>query len=339
MAKKGIALTGDRPTGKLHLGHYIGSIKQRVVLQDDYEQFVMVADMQALTHNAENTEKVRNSVLEVTLDNIAAGLDPTKTTFFIQSKIEGLAFLTAIFETLVTLGRLTQNPTVKTEMKEKGYGTNVPVGFLTHPISQAADILAFKPDIVPVGEDQLPMIEQTNEIAEKINRLYGNGKEIFKKVKASLPPGGEGARLPGIDGKAKMSKSLGNAIYLSDGVTDIEQKVMAMYTDPGHIHAQDPGKVEGNVVFTYLSIFDPNQNEVNELKKAYQKGGLGDVEIKKRLIGILNTLLDPIREKREYLAKKPEYILEVLKEGEKVAAARVNETAREVREAIGIQYY
>jgi len=261
MEKQQVVLTGDRPTGKLHLGHYVGSLLQRVELQEKYTQFVMIADIQALTDNFEHPEKVRNNVLEVTLDNLAVGVDPAKTTFFIQSQIPEITELTIYFLNLVTLARLKRNPTVKDEMKQKGYGENVPAGFLMYPVSQAADILFCKASLVPVGEDQLPMIEQTNEIVEKFNRLYG---ETFQKVKALIP---ETSRLVGIDGKTKMSKSLGNAIFLADSPKEIEEKVMAMYTDPGHIHAKDPGKVEGNVVFTYLDTFDSDKKEVEKIKK------------------------------------------------------------------------
>ena len=340
MAQKGTVLTGDRPTGKLHLGHFVGSIRNRIALEEDFEQFVMVADMQALTDNADNPKKVRDGVFEVTLDNIAAGLDPKRTTFFIQSQVPELAELAMLFQNLVSLGRLTQNPTVKTEMKEKGYGTDVPVGFLTYPISQAADILAFKPDYVPVGDDQLPMIELTNDIVEKFNRFYGEGKEIFKKVKAIVPEEGSNeSRLPGIDGKAKMSKSLGNAIYLSDSPEEIRRKVMLMYTDPNHIRANDPGRVEGNVVFTYLSVFDSDKESLTGLKEQYQKGGLGDVEIKERLVKILTDLLRPIREKRNFLGEKPEVVMDILKEGSARARGRAGETLAEVKKAMKINYF
>lgn len=329
-----IVLTGDRPTGKLHLGHYIGSIQNRLKLQNEHDGvFYMIADVQALTDNAENPEKVRSNVLEVALDNLACGLDPKKTTMFIQSQIPEIAELTIYFMNLVTLARLKRNPTVKDEMKQKGFAEDVPAGFLAYPVSQAADILAFKADVVPVGEDQLPVLEQANEIVQKFNSLYG---EVFKKIK---PVVAENARLIGIDGNAKMSKSLNNAIYLSDSPDAIEEKVMAMYTDPNHIHVNDPGKVEGNVVFSYLDIFDTNKKEVEELKAQYTKGGLGDVVIKKRLTEILDGVIAPIREKRELLAKDPKKVMEILREGTEKALETSKKTLEEVKEAIKINYF
>src|SRR3989344_7526591 len=332
--EKDIVLTGDRPTGKLHLGHFVGSIQNRIKLQNEYSKsYYMVADLQALTDNADNPEKVRNNVIEVALDNLACGLDPTKTIFFIQSKVPEIAELTILFLNLVTLARLKRNPTVKDEMRQKGYGEDVPAGFLAYPVSQADDILTFKANVVPVGDDQLPVLEQANEILQKFNSLYG---EVIKKIKAVTPPN---ARVIGIDGNAKMSKSLGNAIYLSDSPEEISKKVMNMFTDPGHIHVQDPGKVAGNVVFSYLDMFDPKKEEVAELKQQYEKGGLGDVVIKKRLIAILDELLAPIRERRENLAKDPKKIMEILEEGTKKAQEVAKETMREVREAIRIDYF
>ena len=331
---KKIVLTGDRPTGRLHLGHFVGSIQNRVKLQNEADQsFYMVADIQALTSNADNPEKVRSNVLEVALDNIACGLDPKKTTMFIQSEVSELAELTVLFLNLVTLARLKRNPTVKDEMKDKGYGEDVPAGFLMHPVSQAADILFCHSTIVPVGEDQKPMIEQTNEIVDDFNRFYG---KTFDRVKHLV---GDTPRLIGTDGNAKMGKSLNNGIYLSDSYEQISKKVMNMYTDPGHVHVEDPGKVEGNVVFTYLDIFDENKKEVAELKKQYQKGGLGDVVIKKRLIEVLEKLIKPIREKREELAKNPEAIMETLKEGTLQAKKIAQETMEEVRKAVKIDYF
>ena len=331
---KKIVLTGDRPTGKLHLGHFVGSIQNRVKLQDESDKsFYMIADIQALTSNAENPEKVRNNVLEVALDNLACGVDPKKTTMFIQSEIPEIAELTVLFLNLVTLARLKRNPTVKDEMKDKGYGEDVPAGFLMHPISQAADILFCHSNIVPVGEDQKPMIEQTNEIVDDFNRFYG---ETFSRVKHLV---GNVPRLIGTDGNAKMGKSLNNGIYLSDSYEDISKKVMNMYTDPNHIHIEDKGKVEGNVVFTYLDIFDENKDEVEELKKQYEKGGLGDVVIKKRLIEVLEKLIKPIREKREDLAKNPEIIMKILEDGTKKAREIAKETMAEVRKAVKIDYF
>ncbi len=335
MAKaKDIVLTGDRPTGKLHLGHFVGSIQNRLKLQGEYDAvYYMVADVQALTDNADNPEKVRNSVVEVALDNLACGLDPQKTTLFIQSAIPEIAELTMYFLNLVTLSRLKRNPTVKDEMKQKGYGEDVAAGFLVYPVSQAADILAFRANLVPVGQDQLPHLEQANEIIQKFNAIYG---EVFAKIKpiVSAHP-----RLMGLDGNAKMSKSLGNAIYLADTTEEIEKKVMMMYTDPGHIHVDDPGKVEGNVVFSYLDIFDPNKEEVGELKRQYEMGGLGDVVIKKRLAGILEEIIAPIREKREQLAKDPKYVMSLLEEGTKKARDAAQKTMEEVKAAIKIDYF
>jgi len=328
-----IVLTGDRPTGKLHLGHFVGSIKNRVQLQEKYRSFYLIADNQALTDNFKTPEKVRENVLEVALDNLACGLDPKKTTMFIQSQVSEIAELTLFFLNLVTLARLKRNPTVKDEMKQKGFRENVPAGFLTYPVAQAADILFAKANIVPVGADQLPIIEQVNEIVHKFNSLYG---EVFPKVEAVV---GEVKKLPGIDGKAKMSKSLGNAIFLSDSLKEITAKVNQMYTDPGHIHVSDPGRVEGNVVFTYLDIFDENKKELAELKKQYQKGGLGDVVIKKRLINILDNLISPIRERREYLAKDPKIIMQILEDGTKKARKIAKETLKEVRRAMKIDYF
>ncbi len=331
---KVIVLTGDRPTGKLHLGHFVGSIQNRVKLQDEADQsFYMVADIQALTSNADNPEKVRNNVLEVALDNLACGVDPKKTIMFIQSEVPEIAELTVLFLNLVTLARLKRNPTVKDEMKDKGYGEDVPAGFLVHPVSQAADILFCHSTIVPVGEDQKPMIEQTNEIVDDFNRFYG---ETFSHVKHLV---GDTPRLVGLDGGAKMSKSLNNGIYLSDSSEEISKKVMSMFTDPNHIHIENPGKVEGNVVFTYLDIFDENKEEVENLKEQYRKGGLGDVIIKKRLIGILENLIEPIRSKREELSKNPEAVMQILKEGTEKAREVAKATMAQVRKAVKIDYF
>ncbi|HRY62647.1 MAG TPA: tryptophan--tRNA ligase [Candidatus Paceibacterota bacterium] len=329
---KQIALTGDRPTGRLHLGHYVGSLKNRVKMQDEFKQFVMVADVQALTDNAENPDKVRNNVIEVALDNLAVGVDPAKTTFFIQSMIPEIAELTVFFLNLVTVARLERNPTIKNEMRQKGFEGNVPAGFLAYPVSQAADILTFKATHVPVGDDQLPVLEQANEISHKFNSLYG---ETFSKIESIIS---HAPRLMGIDGGAKMSKSLGNAIFLSDDTETIKKKVMQMYTDPKHIHVNDPGSVEGNVVFDYLTIFDPKQDEVNEFKAEYRKGGLGDTVIKNRLADVLENIISPIREKREYLATKPDYVMNVLLEGTKEARKVAAETMAEVKKVMKINY-
>ena len=331
---KKIVLTGDRPTGKLHLGHYVGSIQNRLKLQDEADQsFYMIADVQGLTDNAENPDKIRSNVLEVALDNLACGLDPTKTIMFIQSEISEIAELTVLFLNLVTLARLKRNPTVKSEMKDKGYGEDVPAGFLAYPVSQAADILFAKSNLIPVGEDQLPVIEQVNEIVDDFNRFYG---ETFSRVKHLT---GDTPRLIGIDGNSKMGKSLNNAIYLSDSYEEISKKVMSMYTDPGHVHLEDPGKVEGNVVFTYLDIFDPNKTEVEELKSQYKKGGLGDVVIKKRLIEVLEKIIAPIRTKRAELEKDKAGVMKILEKGTAQAKERAVETMQQVRKAVKIDYF
>jgi len=325
-------LTGDRPTGKIHLGHYIGSFKNRVKVQNAYRQFVMIADVQALTDNAENPEKVRDNILEVAMGYLMTGIDPRKTTIFIQSLVPEIAELTVFFLNLVTVARLNKNPTVKDEIKQKKFGDRIPAGFFVYPVSQAADILSMKAELVPVGADQIPMIEQTNEIAQKFNRLY---KPIFKKVHALV---GDVPRLPGIDGKSKMSKSLDNCIYLSDSPAEIKKKVMSMYTDPGHIHISDSGKVKGNIVFTYLDAFDPNKREVAGLKKQYRQGGLGDVVLKNRLIGILENLIGPMRKKREELLRDKKSVIKILKDGTKKARAQAAETMKEVRKAMKIDY-
>lgn len=325
-------LTGDRPTGKLHLGHYIGSLKNRVKLQDTYNQFVMIADVQALTDNFKNPEKVRENILEVAMDYLAVGLNPEKTTILVQSMIPEIAELTVFFLNLVTVAKLERNPTVKDEIKQKDFGKQIPVGFFVYPISQAADILSVKADLVPVGADQLPMIEQTNEVGQRFNRLY---KPTFKKVNALV---GDYPRLVGTDGKNKMSKSLDNCIYLADSKKEIERRVMSMYTDPSHIKVSDPGKVKGNTVFTYLDAFDPNKKEVAALKKQYQKGGLGDVVLKRRLVDVLENLIGPIRTRREKLTKDKKYVSQVLARGTEKARARAKQTMKEVRRAMKIDY-
>ena len=326
-------LTGDRPTGKLHIGHYIGSLENRVKLQDKYDQFVMIADVQALTDNAANPEKIRKNILEVALDYLAVGIDPKKTTIFIQSLVPEIAELTVFFLNLVTISHLKKNPTVKEEIKQKGFGQKIPAGFFMYPVSQAADILSVKANLVPVGEDQLPMIEQTNEIRKRFNRIY---LPVFPQVEAMLSfiP-----RLPGTDGKQKMGKSLNNAIYISDSKEEVKKKVMSMYTDPGHIRVSDPGKIEGNTVFAYLDAFDPNKKEVVELKKQYRRGGLGDVTIKKRLIEIMETKFGPMRKKREEAAKNKEKVISILKKGSERAGKIAKETMNEVRRAMKIDYF
>jgi len=329
-------LTGDRPTGPLHLGHFVGSLQSRVKLQDSCDQFVMLADTQALTDNAENPEKVRKSILQVAMDYLSVGIDPQKTTILVQSSIPELAELNLYFLNLVTLARLQRNPTIKNEMKQKGYGANVPVGFLTYPISQAADITIFKADLVPVGDDQLPILEQVNEIVRKFNKTYGKGKKILVECKGFFS---KTSRLPGIDGKGKASKSLNNAIYLSDPKKEVERKVMGMYTDPKHIRVQDPGRIKGNIVFDYLDAFDTDPKELKKIKVHYQKGGLGDVEVKKRLIKVLEDLLIPIRARRKELEKNPEKVMKILEQGTKKARKVAQETMREVRKAMQINYF
>ena len=337
MAKE-ILLTGDRPTGKLHIGHYIGSLKNRVKLQNSgkYDPYIMIADTQALTDNARNPEKIRNSLIQVALDYLAVGLDPKKSTIYVQSKIPALFELTAYYMDLVTVARLERNPTVKTEIKQKDFKDSIPVGFLNYPVSQAADITAFKATVIPVGDDQEPMLEQTREIVRTFNRVYNT--DILVEPKGYFPPKGQG-RLPGLDGNAKMSKSLGNAIYLADDAKTVQKKVMSMYTDPNHIHVEDPGKVEGNTVFTYLDVFDPDKDKVAELKKEYQKGGLGDVKIKRYLNKVLEAELAPIRERREKFAQDEDVVYEMLLEGSKKANKVANETLEQVRDAIGLNYF
>ncbi len=337
MAKE-ILLTGDRPTGKLHIGHYIGSLKNRVKLQNSgkYDPYIMIADTQALTDNARNPEKIRNSLIQVALDYLAVGLDTNKSTIYVQSQIPALFELTAYYMDLVTVARLERNPTVKTEIKQKDFKDSIPVGFLNYPVSQAADITAFKATVIPVGDDQEPMLEQTREIVRTFNRVYNT--DILVEPKGYFPPKGQG-RLPGLDGNAKMSKSLGNAIYLADDAKTVQKKVMSMYTDPNHIHVEDPGKIEGNTVFTYLDVFDPDKDKVAELKEEYQKGGLGDVKIKRYLNKVLEAELAPIRERREKFAQDEDAVYEMLLEGSKKANKVANETLQQVRDAIGLNYF
>lgn len=335
---KEIILTGDRPTGKLHIGHYIGSLKNRVMLQNTgkYDSYIMIADTQALTDNARNPEKIRNSLIEVALDYLAVGLDPEKSTIFVQSQIPALFELTTDYMDLVTLSRLERNPTVKTEIKQKGFGDSLPVGFLTYPVAQAADITAFKATLVPVGDDQEPMLEQTREIVRSFNRTYN--VDVLVEPKGYFPPKGQG-RLPGLDGNAKMSKSLGNAIYLSDDAETVKKKVMSMYTDPNHIHVEDPGQIEGNTVFTYLDVFDPDKDTVAQLKEDYQKGGLGDVKIKRYLNKVLEAELAPIRERRQKYAENLDAVYDMLYQGSQKANQVADQTLQEVRDAIGFNYF
>ena len=343
-----VILTGDRPTGRLHVGHYVGSLKRRVELQNsgEYDKvFIMIADAQALTDNADNPEKVRQNVIEVALDYMACGLDPAKSTLFIQSQIAELCELSFYYMNLVTVSRLQRNPTVKSEIQMRNFETSIPVGFFTYPISQAADITAFKATTVPVGEDQSPMIEQTREIVHKFNSVYG---ETLVEPKILLPDNEACLRLPGIDGKAKMSKSLGNCIYLAEDPKDIKKKVMSMFTDPNHIRIEDPGSLEGNTVFTYLDAFCndqhfeeylPDYKNLDELKEHYQRGGLGDVKVKKFLNNVLQEELEPIRTRREELQKDIPYVYEVLKKGSEVARETAAQTLHEVRDAMKINYF
>lgn len=327
-------LTGDRPTGPLHLGHYVGSLRQRVELQHQYKQFVIIADAQALTDNAENPDKVRKNILEVALDYLAVGIDPKVTTIFIQSLVPELAELTMYYLNLVTVPRLQRNPTVKDEIKQRGFGSGIPAGFLVYPVSQAADITAFKADLVPVGEDQLPMIEQLNEIVRSFNRIYGCSVLVEAKALLSNIP-----RLPGTDGKGKMSKSLGNVISLSDSADEVCQKVKKMYTDPKHLRAEDPGTVEGNPVFAYLDAFDQNKKGLEEMKDHYRRGGLGDVVVKQRLQEVISAELCPIRARRQEFAKDPGAIMRILKEGTATAREVAARTLDEVRKAMRIRYF
>jgi len=346
MSKK-IFLTGDRPTGKLHLGHYVGSLKQRIELQNsgEYEPFVFIADLQALTDNARNPEKIRNSLKEVALDYLSVGIDPNKTTIFVQSQVPELAELTIYYLNLVTLARLKRNPTIKTEIGQRGFGDAVPIGFLTYPISQAADITAFNADLVPVGEDQLPLIEQCQEIVSSFNAIYG---DVLKRPEAMLAKNDICKRLPGIDGKAKMSKSLNNGIFLSDDSKTVYEKVMQMYTDPKHLKVEDKGNVEENVVFTYLDVFAsdehfekylPEYKNLEELKNHYRSGGLGDVKVKKFLYEVLEEFLTPIREKRAYYEEHLDLVYKILKDGSKKAREVARDTLDRVRDAIGINYF
>ena len=348
MAEKNIILTGDRPTGRLHLGHYVGSLRRRVELQNegDYDKmFVFIADVQALTDNAENPEKIRQNIIEVALDYLSAGLDPKKVTLFVQSQIPELAELTTYYMNLVTVSRLQRNPTVKTEIQMRNFETSIPVGFFTYPISQAADITAFKATTVPAGEDQEPMLEQTREIVKRFNNIYG---EVLVEPKIMLPSNHACLRLPGIDGKAKMSKSLGNCIYLSDSAKDMQQKVKSMYTDPGHLRVEDPGKVEGNTVFTYLDAFSTNDDfaefwpeyqNLDELKDHYRRGGLGDMKCKKFLIKVLDKYLEPIRQRRHEFEKDIPEVFNLLKKGSDAAREVAAQTLNDVRQAMKINYF
>ena len=329
-----VVLTGDRPTGPLHLGHYIGSLANRVALQEKYKQFVMLADAQALTDNYENPQRVREQVTQVVLDYLSVGINPEKTTIFIQTSIPEIAELTVFFLNLVTVSRLQRNPTVKTEISQKGFGQSVPAGFLIYPVSQAADITVFKARYVPVGEDQLPMIEQTNEIVRAFNRIYKT--DVLVEAEAIVP---KIARLPGTDGATKMGKSLGNAIYLSDQTDLVVKKVMGMYTDAQHLRVSDPGKVEGNPVFSYLDAFDPDKQEVARLKEQYQKGGLGDVVLKKHLIEVLEAFLMPIRERRKIYEADIPGAMKMVKRGCEEARTVAAHTMQQVRAVMSLDYF
>ncbi len=343
-----IILTGDRPTGKLHIGHYVGSLKQRVKLQNsgEYDEiFIMIADAQALTDNADNPEKVRQNIIEVALDYLSAGLDPQKSTLFIQSQIPELCELSFYYMNLVTVSRLQRNPTVKSEIQMRNFETSIPVGFFTYPISQAADITAFQATTVPVGEDQMPMIEQTREIVHKFNTVYG---EALTMPDVLLPDNKACMRLPGTDGKAKMSKSLGNCIYLSDTEKDVQKKIMSMYTDPNHLRVEDPGCIEGNTVFMYLDAFStdehfvkylPEYKNLDELKAHYQRGGLGDVKVKKFLNKVLQEELEPIRQRRKEFEQDIPAVYEILKKGSEKAKRKAEQTLAGVKRAMRINYF
>ena len=344
---RNIILTGDRPTGRLHLGHYIGSIKNRLKLQEEGnydEMYIMIADSQALTDNFDNPKKIQDNLYEVLLDYLSVGLNPSKVTFFIQSEVNALTTLTYYYMNLVTVSRLQRNPTIKTEIKERGFEESIPAGFLSYPVSQAADITAFDANIIPVGEDQLPLLEQTNEIVRTFNRIYG---ETLCECKPVLSDSKLAQRLPGLDGNAKMSKSLGNCIYLSDTSEDVHKKVMSMYTDPNHQRIEDKGKIEGNMVFTYLDVFSNDDlikkysefNTLEEMKNKYSEGGLGDVKIKEVLYNVLEDILKPIREKREYYMNHMDEVTSIIKAGTKKAIEKANSKLNEVKKAIGIDYF
>lgn len=328
MTKKKRILTGDRPTGPLHLGHYIGSLKNRVELQDQYEEFILIADVQALTDNFKTPEKVSQNVRQVALDYLSVGIDPEKTTIFVQSQIPELAELTIYYLNLVTVAQLGQNPTIKDEIRQRGFEKEIPAGFYVYPISQAADITAFEAHLVPVGEDQLPMIEQTHDIVRKFNKLYGDTLVMPKAMLSSFP------RMPGIDGKEKMSKSLGNVINLSDPKETVRKQVMKMYTDPTRIHATDPGHIEGNVVFTYHDALNLNKKEVAEMKKQYQAGQISDVAIKERLYEVFEEFLTPIRERRAEYEKDKKKVEKILNDGRERAREAAGNTLSKVRKAM-----
>ena len=342
-----IIFTGDRPTGNLHIGHYAGSLKNRVKLQNEGnydEMYIMIADAQALTDNFDNPKKIQDNLYEVAIDYLSCGIDPKKVTLFIQSEVDELSTLTYYYMNLVTVSRLQRNPTIKTEIKQRGFDKSVPAGFLNYPVSQAADITAFKANLIPVGDDQLPLLEQTNEIVDTFNRIYG---DTLNRCKGVLSDNRLAQRLPGLDGNAKMSKSLGNCIYLCDDSDTVYKKVMSMYTDPDHIKIEDSGKVEGNMVFTYLDVFASDEQiqkysefkSLSEMKTKYHKGGLGDVTIKKVLYKVIEELLTPIREKRKYYEDHMDEVKSILEEGSKKAKKEASKTLEEVKKAIGISYF
>ena len=345
---KKVILTGDRPTGRLHVGHYVGSLSERVKLQNsgNYDEiFIMIADAQALTDNAEHPEKVRQNIIQVALDYLACGIDPDKSTIFIQSMVPELTELTFYYMNLVTVARVQRNPTVKSEIQQRNFEASIPVGFFCYPISQAADITAFRATAVPVGEDQLPMLEQCKEIVHKFNTVYG---ETLTEPEIVLPSNKACLRLPGIDGKAKMSKSLGNCIYLSDEADEVKKKVMSMFTDPNHLRVQDPGNVDGNPVFIYLDAFCkpeyfpeflPDYQNLDELKDHYKRGGLGDVKVKKFLNNVLQAELGPIRERRKMWEQRIPDVYDILREGSKVAEAKAAETLKDVKASMRINYF
>ena len=345
---KKVILTGDRPTGRLHVGHYVGSLSERVKLQNsgNYDEiYIMIADAQALTDNAEHPEKVRQNIIQVALDYLACGIDPDKSTIFIQSMVPELTELTFYYMNLVTVARVQRNPTVKSEIQQRNFEASIPVGFFCYPISQAADITAFRATAVPVGEDQLPMLEQCKEIVHKFNTVYG---ETLTEPEIVLPSNKACLRLPGIDGKAKMSKSLGNCIYLSDEADEVKKKVMSMFTDPNHLRVQDPGNVDGNPVFIYLDAFCkpeyfpeflPDYQNLDELKDHYKRGGLGDVKVKKLLNNVLQAELGPIRERRKMWEQRIPDVYDILREGSKVAEAKAAETLKDVKASMRINYF
>jgi tryptophanyl-tRNA synthetase len=326
-----IILTGDRTTGPLHLGHFVGSLRNRVALQHSHQQFLLLADAQALTDNAHDPAKIRRNVLEVATDYLAVGIDPTVTTICVQSALPALAELTMLYLNFVTVARLERNPTIKDEIQARGFGRDIPAGFLCYPAAQAADITAFKATIVPVGEDQAPIIEQTNEIVRRINRQVG--RNVLQEARALIPAVG---RLPGVDGRSKMSKSQGNSILLSASDEEITSAVDHMYTDPNHLRATDPGRIEGNVVFTYLDAFDEDHATVADLKEQYQRGGLGDIFVKRRLAGVLRDVVRPIRERRAEIARDPSYVMDVLRTGTTQARRLTGITQAEVHSSLGL---